>query len=104
VRGEGDLRAGRSQALLRDVNDGIEQGRWPGEFDRPVRFRCECAQIDCNEAIELTVREYSSIREHPRRFALSSDHHRPGVESLVEVRPGYVVVEPLRLGEAPLDD
>ena len=99
MRGESDPGAGRRQALLREVNDGIEQGRWPGEFDRPVRFRCECSQLDCNEAIELTVHEYSSIREHPRRFALTTGHHRPGVEELVEVRPGYVVVEQLLLGE-----
>jgi len=95
MRGDGEPRTGRSQALLRDVNDGIERGRWPGEFHKPVRFRCECAYMDCNEAIELTVHEYASVREHTRRFALTSSHHRPDAEALVEVRPGYVVVEQL---------
>ena len=84
---------GRNESLLRDVNEAIEQGRWPDERDHPVRFRCECARLDCNEVVQLTVREYEQIREHPRRFAVAAGHELPEYETVVDTRPGYVLVE-----------
>jgi hypothetical protein len=86
-------RIGRNEALLRDVNDGIERGSWPRAGDEPVRFRCECAKLDCNEIVELTVPEYEQVRTHPRRFALLPGHEVVDVERVVDTNPGYVVVE-----------
>lgn len=86
-------RAASYEATIRDVNEGIERGQWPGDEDAPVGFRCECARPGCNRLIELTVREYEQIRAHPKRFVVAPGHEVPGIETVVATRPGYVIVE-----------
>lgn len=93
MEGKKQRRAAASEATIRDVNEGIERGQWPGEEDKPVGFRCECARLGCNQLIELTVHEYEEIRTHPRRFVVVPGHELPDVETVIEARPGYVIVE-----------
>ncbi len=95
MEGKKQRRAAANEATIRDVNEGIERGQWPGEEDSPVGFRCECAQLGCNQLIELTVREYEEIRANPRRFVVVPGHEYPDVETVVESRRGYVIVEKL---------
>ena len=98
MEGKKQQRAAANEATMRDVNDGIERGQWPGEEDAPVGFRCECARLGCNQLVELSVREYEAVRAHPRRFVVTPGHEAPEVETMVEARPGYVIVE--KLGQA----
>jgi hypothetical protein len=93
VEAKKQRRAAANEATIRDVNEGIERGQWPGEEDSPVGFRCECARLGCNRLVELTVREYEEIRAHPRRFVVVPGHESPEIESVIDVRPGYVIVE-----------
>ena len=86
-------RVAANEAAFRELNEAIEKGQWPGEEDSPVGFRCECARLGCDQVIELTVDEYERVRAHPRRFALVPGHEVQQQESVVESRPGYVVVE-----------
>jgi hypothetical protein len=94
VEGQEQRRAAAiNEAAIRDVNEGIERGQWPGDEDTPVGFRCECARLGCNRLVELTVREYEEIRTHPRRFVVLPGHELPEGETIVASRPGYVIVE-----------
>jgi hypothetical protein len=93
VEGKSQRQAGANEATIRDVNEGIERGQWPGEEDTPVGFRCECARLGCNQLVELTVREYEAIRAHPRRFVVVPGHDAPDIETVVESRAGYLIVE-----------
>jgi hypothetical protein len=93
VPGERDERIGRNQALLREVNEAIERGHWPSPADEPVRFRCECAVLDCNRTIELTIAQYERLREDPRRFVVVPGHEIADVEAVVASADGYLVVE-----------
>jgi hypothetical protein len=86
-------RVAGNEALLREVNEAIERGRWPGEEDSPTAFRCECARLDCNKLISLTPREYERVRATPRRFLEIPGHEVKGVETVVETGTGYIVVE-----------
>jgi hypothetical protein len=95
VEGKKQRRAAANEATIRDVNEGIERGQWPGEEDTPVGFRCECARLGCNQLVELTTREYEEIRANPRRFVVVPGHEFHDVETVVESRPGYVIVEKL---------
>jgi hypothetical protein len=88
-------RLGANEAVFREINEGIERGQWPGEEDAPVSFRCECARLGCTELIELSLREYEHVRSDPRRFIVLPGHERLAVETVVERRPGYLVVEKL---------
>ena len=93
MEGQRQQRAGAGEATMRDVNESIERGRWPGDEDTPVGFRCDCARVGRNRLVELTVRQYEHIRSHPRRFVVVPGHELPDVETVVATRPGYVIVE-----------
>lgn len=82
-----------NEALFREANEAIERGLWPGDDDRVVRFRCECARLECNEAVELTVAQYEAVRSNPRRFVVLDDHQHPEAEVVVERAAGLVVIE-----------
>lgn len=86
-------RLASNESVFREINEGIERGQWPGEEDVDVRFRCECAQLGCNELLEASVREYERVRAHGRRFLVIPGHERRDVEIVVETRQGYLVVE-----------
>jgi hypothetical protein len=88
-----ERRLARNEAIFREINEAITRGQWPGEQDKPSGYRCECARLGCNELIELAPREYERVRSHPRRFMLAAGHELPDLESVVERRAGYVVVE-----------
>jgi hypothetical protein len=88
-------RLASNEGVFREVNEGIERGQWPGEEDRAVRFRCECARLGCNLLVELTLSAYEQVRSHPRRFVMIDGHQVPELETVVQREPGYVVVEKL---------
>jgi hypothetical protein len=86
-------RVANNEALFRKVNEAIERGQWPGEQDSPTAFRCECASLDCNELVSLTPREYERVRAVARRFLVLPGHQLPEVETVIEQRSDYVIVE-----------
>jgi hypothetical protein len=90
---ETQVRVARNEALFRDTNEAIERGQWRDSPAKLVRFRCECARLDCNEAVLLTVAEYEQVRSSPRRFALLPGHELTEVERVVEEFDRFVVVE-----------
>jgi hypothetical protein len=105
VEGEKQRLAASNEATIRDVNEGIERGLWPGDEDTPIGFRCECARLGCNRLVELTVREYEEVRSHPRWFLVVPGHELGDVETVVATRPGYVIVEKLdQAGEVAEQD
>jgi hypothetical protein len=93
MQDEVQKRLASNEAVFREINEGIERGQWPGEEDAPISFRCECARLGCSDLLELSVREYERVRSNPRHFMILPGHEHPEVESVVERRPGYLVVE-----------
>lgn len=83
----------KNEALFREANEAIERGLWPGDEDQVVRFRCECAQLDCNQAVELTVAQYEAVRASPRRFVVVEGHEQTEAEVRVQRRLNYSIVE-----------
>ncbi len=90
---ESERRLARNEILFRETNEAIVRGQWPGDPGKPVRFRCECSRLDCNEAIETTLAEYEQVRSSPRRFLVSIGHETPEVETVVQRASGYLIVE-----------
>jgi hypothetical protein len=90
---ESARRLARNEALFRRTNEAIERGQWPGDPLKPVRFRCECSRLECDQAVELEVAEYERVRRFPRRFVLAVGHEMPEIETIVERGEGHVVVE-----------
>ena len=90
-------RMAQNEALARRINDRIEYQR-PRNGDLADTFICECVRVDCGGVLDLSIGEYVRVRSHLRRFVVLPGHEEVAVESVVEVHPGYVVVE--KRGEA----
>jgi hypothetical protein len=88
-------RLASNEAVFREVNEGIQRGRWPGEDDALIGFRCECAALGCNQLLQMTRGEYEHVRTDSRWFFVVPGHERPELEKVIECKPGYVVVEKL---------
>lgn len=86
-------RLSRNEALYREVNEAIERGVWPGETDEALRFRCECARVSCNAAVQMTIGEYEAVRANSRRFLVCPGHEVAGLDVIVARQRGYDVVE-----------
>ncbi len=86
-------RVAANEAALREVNEAIERGQWPGDEGERVGFRCECARLGCDQVLELTIADYEQVRTHPRRFLLAQGHEVPDEDTLVVSGAGWVVVE-----------
>ena len=95
-----EVRAGRNEALFREVNENI--ARLQADFDAAAAdpmFVCECADLECTDqlpTVDLDV--FQRTREKPRRFLVIRGHEDARVESVVETYAVYLVVE--KLGEA----
>jgi hypothetical protein len=93
--GVDEERAGRNEALFREVNESVakleEQLDADGSDLLPVI--CECAHADCVTRIEIPLTDYARVRRHPHRFIVARGHEQPAAEHVVEETQDYVVVE-----------
>jgi hypothetical protein len=96
-----EQRAARNQSLFRSVNERIEPlNESFSSINRINDFVCECAEETCAEMIGMSVTEYEAIREQGNRFAVApgDSHVWPDVETVVEKRDRYWVVEKFGYG------
>lgn len=89
------VRAARNQSLFRAVNEELRLLRSDAD---EVTIACECADLDCVEAIPIQRGRYAATRRDATRFIVLPGHVYPEVEHVVEEEPHYVVVE--KIGEA----
>jgi hypothetical protein len=85
---------GLNEAVFREVNERIES--LAETFDLKsagLDLLCECGDAACVQRITMSHAEYEQLRSDPRRFAVHPGHEIPGVETVVDKRKGYDVVE-----------
>lgn len=97
-------RAGRNEALFREVNDNIAklETRLPG-VSESMAVICECAHPHCTTQLHISLEEYANVRRHPDRFIVGPGHEEPSVEHVVDERDGYLVVEKEGVAAAAAD-
>jgi hypothetical protein len=97
-------RAGRNEALFREVNENIAklETRLPG-VSETMPVICECARPDCTTQLHLSLDEYANVRRHPDRFIVALGHEEASVEHVVDRREGYLVVEKEGVAAAAAD-
>lgn len=86
----------RNETLFREVNIRIadlESGSLSGVRDGPLPLVCECAHTGCVTLIEADQATFEQVRGNPLRFLVAPGHEDLDVESVVERRPGYLIVE-----------
>lgn len=81
-----------NESLFRDVNKNIHRSSADGRHPE-AHFICECGERSCEEKIPLRIEVYESIRENPMHFFVKPGHEIPHVESVIERRDDYVVIE-----------
>jgi hypothetical protein len=53
---------------------------------------CECSDLACADALEISAAEYGRIRADGSRFVVFPGHERPASERVVERNGRFVVV------------
>ena len=89
-------RTAANEALLREVNDRIEdvgQRLRVLPDDETLDFRCECGQSGSESLISMSVREYAHVRADVDRFAVTPGHENDEIERVVERNDRYVIVD-----------
>lgn len=90
-------KAAKNEALTRSLNEGLARGeeKWPSEHPT---FICECSDLSCVEEIALSLDDYCSIHEERQRFIVRPGHDVPEIETVVQERDGFNVVEKVGTG------
>jgi len=65
--------------------------------DKPLAFNCECSNMDCGEAVEMTIHDYEKLHERRDRFVIVPGHETASVEKVISTHDGYAVVEKFSL-------
>jgi hypothetical protein len=92
-------RLAKNEALFREVNERISQINQelaPGSAqpDLVDGLICECSDPECLERVgPVTVAEYETVRQDPRRFIIAAGHQAADVERVVDRQPTYWTVE-----------
>jgi hypothetical protein len=89
-------RAARNEDLFRQVNERLHDLAVISNSAEPLeKFVCECEQTDCSLLVELSAREYRSVRADDTRFLVFPEpwHTSPDWEVVVDRHDRYWVVE-----------
>src|SRR5215210_2363576 len=83
-----------NEAVFREVNERVDAlARDFGVTDQRLDLLCECGDASCVDRISMSSPEYQELRSHPARFAIVPGHELPDVETVVDRREGYDVVQ-----------
>jgi hypothetical protein len=92
-----DERAFRNEALFREVNVHIagmqESSHSLVDDEGLMPLVCECANTGCVAPIEVDPATFERVHENPLRFFVAPGHEQLDVESVVERRASYLIVE-----------
>jgi hypothetical protein len=97
------LRAGKNQALFRELNEQLEglAERLAEAAGTPLRdFVCECARTDCVDRVEITSSEYEAVRRVPTHFVVRPGHGFDDFERVVQETDRFTIVEKFGAGVA----
>ena len=93
-------RIAKNEAAYRATNREIERaGEEAGSAaDQVMEVLCECGKEGCSGLITLTVAEYDDAHSQQDRFIVLPGHESTEIESIVDRRTSYFVVD--KFGEA----
>jgi hypothetical protein len=65
--------------------------------DVPLKFNCECSDLNCGESVTLSIQDYERIHARQDRFVLVKGHQAAAVEKVIHDLGDYLVVEKFAL-------
>jgi hypothetical protein len=82
----------KTESLFRDVNERIATAA--DQFgSEDAEFVCECADPKCVERVAVPLEVYEGVREDASTFILANGHEDDAIETVVEERSRYQIVE-----------
>jgi hypothetical protein len=93
------VRAAKNEVVLRDLNERLKA--YPASLEQQFsEWVCECADMTCSKAVELSIEEYEMIRAEPTRFVVApgAEHVNPEIERVVQREKRYWIVEKFGVG------
>ena len=90
---ERERRIGVNEALFRAVNEQIEKLNQQLRAPDDMHVVCECGDAQCVERLSISTSDYERVRKDPRRFVIAPGHEIPDVETVIEKRGGFHIVE-----------
>ena len=90
---ERQARLTANEAAFRAANEQIDALNAAGARAPHFPIVCECGSASCLDVLTVEAEHYTAVRADPHRFLVKLGHEAPDVESVVERRDGYVVVE-----------
>ena len=92
-------RRAHNEALFRDLNERVKEvderldSDGMGTPAADIEFLCECGSIDCATRFTMARSDYEAVRQDGSHFVVLPGHVDEAIEHVVEVRPGYVIVQ-----------
>lgn len=103
-----DRRLAENEVIFRQFNTEIKDFVLEDAQDtvyahRPLRFYCECSNMDCRERLEITAQEYDKLHANRKHFTVKPGHVIPEIEKIIKKAKEYEVVEKKQVPPAPKD-
>src|SRR3954452_1472730 len=87
-------RVGANEAVFRAVNERLaELNETFANVAETYAVVCECGDATCVEQFEMSPDDYRELREDATTFAVLAGHEDVTSETIVDRRPGYLVVQ-----------
>jgi hypothetical protein len=94
--GSRDERLAYNEDWTRRLNE--RKAEWMENGYLAAGFRCECWDPECTARIRLSGSDWRKVRSQPNRFAVAPGHVSADIETVVEERPNFWIVD--KRGEA----
>ena len=93
-------RIAKNETVMRAANRELQQAEEEVSNGSEARLEvlCECGRDDCDGVLTITLAEFEEVHSQGDRFVILYGHNTPGIETVVEERDGYLVVD--KFGEA----
>lgn len=91
-----EQRAIRNEELFRQVNLRIaelQEGSHDLTLEGLMPLVCECSHTGCTVPVEIDPAIFERIRRNPLQYVVAPGHEDLDVETVVERRDAYLVVE-----------
>ena len=82
-----------NQVVFREANEHLLEllSASPGTTE----FLCECSNLECTDAVPLTLLDYERVRSRSNQFVIVPGHEIPEIEQVTSASDGYFVVRKL---------
>ncbi|HET7854984.1 MAG TPA: hypothetical protein VFL41_00860 [Gaiellaceae bacterium] len=95
-----DERIAKNEVVMRAANRELQDAEEEVSDGSATRLEvlCECGRDECDGVQTLTLAEFEEVHSRGDRFVVLYGHNTPEIETIVEEREVYLVVD--RFGEA----